>query len=480
MTDLVGMGIKHVSGRMPGSKYGRVESVDDPNRNGRVQVRIFEIHGGREQTPTEGLPWCPVIEREGCGYDFGPANNFPVGSDVEVGFIDGDPTYPIVKGSFHGSAVSEIEMITTDGKPTSEGTWLAAKGQTIPKDVFNGKDDGDNHPTRQVWSKSWKGHTIYVENKDGEEFLKIVDRAGQVIEMSCPVTTTANQNNGEQRGTREAGNGDQVVQESMVDARGYVKVTDVAGQEILLDGRKGYENITLTSRDKKGVRTNRLILSSEQGNDSITLTDTLGNSLEFSAFGENNVKLTSFAGTSWAVDQAGNLTETAKRSRTQTVGGDDNRTVAGDRNETVYGRLVQKVLSSKLVSTGGSLTEFVGAGFSRIVAGAYQTVVANGTVGDGVSSFAWKVLALAGKISLGTLISGLEISETGTVKLDTPLGVVQVDALGNIQITNTAGGSVVISALGITKINNGVLPVCRQQFDLVTGAPMLTNLTVLV
>lgn len=41
---------------------GVVEDRDDPQRMGRVRVRIFGIHPiSREQVPTEALPWAIVI-----------------------------------------------------------------------------------------------------------------------------------------------------------------------------------------------------------------------------------------------------------------------------------------------------------------------------------------------------------------------------------------------------------------------------------
>lgn len=241
---------------------GRVEDVDDPKRMNRIRVRLFPIHGSRQQTPTEALPWAEVSDVGGGGPDYGSAGLlYPVGSTVWVMFEMGHVDYPVVVGGRRGrapardeageSGLNPLEYLTLDGQG-EEQTWLPEPGvNEQPTDVF--EDETTTHPTRTVWQKSYKGHTIVVENKDGEEWLRIIDRAGQVIELSCPVTVEANKNNGEQRGSRTVIDDSGVSQDSLVGGRAYIRIKTLAGQELMLDAKKDEEVIHLLDRIGQAV-----------------------------------------------------------------------------------------------------------------------------------------------------------------------------------------------------------------------------------
>ena len=90
---------------------GTVKSVDDPLELGRLQVRIYGIHGDdNEQIPDADLPWAQVIVPITQGGHNGIGNNLgiQVGARVCGMFLDGQHSQdPIIFGS-----VPKIEEIT--------------------------------------------------------------------------------------------------------------------------------------------------------------------------------------------------------------------------------------------------------------------------------------------------------------------------------------------------------------------------------
>jgi len=81
-----------------GIYVGTVEYNQDPYHWGRVQVRIDEIYGTSEQTPSNLLPWARVIQFGGGFYDGGSHVIPPVGATVAVIFEHGDIALPYVVG----------------------------------------------------------------------------------------------------------------------------------------------------------------------------------------------------------------------------------------------------------------------------------------------------------------------------------------------------------------------------------------------
>lgn len=265
----------------PGIWVGRVEDLKDPKRSNRIRVRIFMIHGDASQTPTEALPWAEVVDFAGGGYDFGSAGLlYPVGSTVWVMFEMCHDNYPVVIGGRRGSIARDAdnpqEMLTLNGKSEiGEARWNPPEANELPLDIFQ-EDPEAKQPTRTIWAKSFKGHTILVENADAKEFLRIIDRAGQVIELSSPVTKTANEDNAQQRGTKNAIDGTQLAQDKFVDSRTTIRIIDAAGQELLLDTKADEEKITLTSRKRGGSTTRSITLSSKNGEERV-IADVEGN-----------------------------------------------------------------------------------------------------------------------------------------------------------------------------------------------------------
>ena len=273
--------------RRTGTWIGVVENKTDPNGNGRVQVRIHQLHGGRDNVPTTALPWAFVEQKGGGVHDTGSAWIPEVGAWVTLDFIQGHQDLPIVRGSINGLPDAFQEVLTVDGKtdPLADvdvsQQWNAPRGSELPVDIYQDNAPGDKTPTRQVFAKSVRGHTIVCEDGDGKEFIKIIDRAGQMIEMSCPTAGITNAQNWEQRGGRDAGRGTQLLQDAMLNGHAHIRLVDLSGQEVVLDSTKGNEKILIKNRDKTGQAQQTIEMSAKRGAEFIAITDSKGNILKF-------------------------------------------------------------------------------------------------------------------------------------------------------------------------------------------------------
>lgn len=128
---------------------GKVISNDSPTNDGRVKVRIFEIHGLDETIPDNSLPWAEVMQ----GIDFiGFYNNKPgIGRNtiIEVGtwvfcVLDhNNPNMPIVIGTV--AAENEINNLS--------------------------------NPKNQVL-ETVSGHLIEIDDNSGNERIHIKHKSG--------------------------------------------------------------------------------------------------------------------------------------------------------------------------------------------------------------------------------------------------------------------------------------------------------------
>lgn len=466
---------------------GRVEATDDPIGIGRLRVRIFHLHGDKRSTPTTALPWALVLSRGGGGYDYGEAGAiYPIGSTVMCSFYMGDDRLPIVEGGIHGVTLRDdqnpVEFLTSDGSSESgvPRSWLPPEGNEIPKDIFEELAPDDRHPTRTVWHKSYKGHTILVEDRDGFEFLKIIDRAGQVIELNSPVTEDANDNNGEQRGNRNASDDTQIPQSSLVNNRGFIRIKDVGGQEILLDGAAGNEKIVIKSTNRQGSTTQTLTLSSAKGREKIELLDKQGNKLVIDPnSAKESITLEDSSGNKLAWNpEDGFLDIIAKVSERHTT---PNYEADISQNSTVQvgGSDSQTVLGNKMLQVMNDMTAAVNGMTSLVFGGAVQATIANtpangvppntalsvelalggATIRSQINAAAMTFATLAGDIDINTLagnayfgtsVGNVEIS-VGTGDLDLTIGagnLTMTTGAGDVTLGTTAGNLSVLTSAG--------------------------------
>jgi len=173
---------------------GTVENNKDPFKRGRVQVRVVEIYGVKgADSPTDLLPWAKTIQVGGGSYDSGSYIPFPIGATVAVVFEQGNVTSPYILGGVPKKPVSDYVY----GKVgDSLGEWNPSTIDTdSPREAVT-----DDDATVTVLYKSPKGATILIEEVDGGEFIKIIDRSGQVLEMFSSVSVAKNDGNAQQRG----------------------------------------------------------------------------------------------------------------------------------------------------------------------------------------------------------------------------------------------------------------------------------------
>jgi len=435
---------KSRQGNRPGIWEGRVESVDDPDRQDRVRVRIFMIHGDARQTPIEALPWADVSEIGGGGYDYGSAGRlYPVGSDVWVMFRHGDDGFPVVMGGRRGAAVARddknaFEYNTVGGKDesTTERPWSPPEGNEIVTDIFADAANEDRHPTRAVWNKSFKGHTILVEDRDEYEFLRIIDRAGQVIEMNCPVTSNANENNAAQRGARSAVDDNQLGQSQLVNGRAFIRLRDVAGQEIVLDGGSANEEIRIVSRNRQGTSIQQMTFSSRKGREKIEIKDKQGNTFLIDPNDPTPIQIYDYAGNRLEFDaengiakliSANKIEESVGSSKVSNVGGNSESEVGGDDKSKVLGNKVLDILNDLSASVAG-LTQ-------AVLTGPLNVTISNTQMSGDVEDYGAKLEVSLGGVDINSLATG-----NGTMHFGTLAGDVNVDTeAGNVTVSTTAG-----------------------------------------
>lgn len=88
--------------RFSGVHYGIVEGNEDPLKLGRLQIRTLFFHNSIT-VPTGDLPWAnyasPSGGIEGTGFYHVP----PIGSQVVVSYVDGNPLFPVWLGTIWGA-----------------------------------------------------------------------------------------------------------------------------------------------------------------------------------------------------------------------------------------------------------------------------------------------------------------------------------------------------------------------------------------
>ncbi len=253
-----------------GAYVGIVAYTKDPEHLGRVQVRVHEIHGVKEDIPDDHLPWAYLTSLGGGFPDGGSHIPPPIGATVLVVFEHGDPNRPWVLGGVPKRTTSKWRYGTTGA---SAGIWQPKADDTtdVPREVRSVAEEAVN-----VVLKTPKGATVLIDERDGLEALKIIDRSGQVVELDSPVTSAANAGNGERRGTRVAPSG--VPDSSMGPSGAKIKVTDLAGQTITMTAKAGSESITLV--DKKGQI---ILMEAGAGQQRIRLQSSSGNYIEINS-----------------------------------------------------------------------------------------------------------------------------------------------------------------------------------------------------
>lgn len=154
--------------------FGRIEDRNDPEQNGRVRVRIFNIHGDKASMPTDTLHWSagimPITSPSQNGIGRSPTG-LQEGSIVWGFFLDGMMAQqPIIVGVWPGS----------DGVPQN------AKGADIAKKTPVGPEPSSpfaaQYPYNQVWQTE-SGHIFETDDTPNAERIHQYHRSGTYSEV---------------------------------------------------------------------------------------------------------------------------------------------------------------------------------------------------------------------------------------------------------------------------------------------------------
>ena len=162
--------------------FGVVEDRKDPQKLGRVKVRIYNYHGDKVQTPTDDLHWAflilnannPSFSKVGLS-----PNGLMEGSTVFGFFADGlNGQMPLVLGSLPGIPNKEVSK--------HDVTPLAREINTINK-ITTGPEPpsayGGVYPFNKVY-QSESGHVIEIDDTPNKERIHLFHKTGTYIEIN--------------------------------------------------------------------------------------------------------------------------------------------------------------------------------------------------------------------------------------------------------------------------------------------------------
>ena len=201
--------------------FGIVENVNDPEQNGRVQVRVFPFY---RDIKTDDLPWA-LVERS---VDLGPTykggldkSNLINGTQVTVEFLDQHMQQPLVRGilpratdilkdevynpakkvyKFLGGAVLEIEEGSKDTvfkfyDNLSNTIWIDNEGISISTVKDGAKihlSSGDNLQidVEKDSTVTIKGNSTI--NVEGDSNVSVKGTSNVNVEGDCNIKSSGN------------------------------------------------------------------------------------------------------------------------------------------------------------------------------------------------------------------------------------------------------------------------------------------------
>lgn len=152
--------VRKVERRFYGKYRGFVENNEDPEKLGRLLVKVPSVLG--DKVAVWAFPCVPYGGMANQGFFFIPEKK----AGVWIEFEEGDPEFPIWVGTFWS-------------KP-------GGKSESPKPNKPDGSEEGDiqKPPTCKIF-KTEKGHTIQMEDKTGEEMVTIVEAENKnVITMN--------------------------------------------------------------------------------------------------------------------------------------------------------------------------------------------------------------------------------------------------------------------------------------------------------
>lgn len=155
---------------------GIVEDREDPEKLGRVRVRIYNVHSeSKSLIPTEALPWAsPILPVTSAGLNqvgISPTG-IQIGSTVFGFFLDGnEATMPVIFGVLAG--IGDIPKLAQE-----QNTISKEPIGPEPPSAFNSK-----YPYNKV-TRTERGHVIEVDDTPNFERLHAFHRSGTYVEIN--------------------------------------------------------------------------------------------------------------------------------------------------------------------------------------------------------------------------------------------------------------------------------------------------------
>lgn len=170
---------------------GFVENVVDPEKRGRVQVRVPHVHGN---VPTSHLPWAERVFSDGGGFGAGTFNplrgmseaRVQDGDGVWVMFEGGDHHLPVVIGTWYanpdGSTEVPVEATAAEGmrrryvQKTRHGhrVELSDERNQFEIKISTAYDESDEDPS---------AHVILLRESDGGRGIHMQTAGGSILSL---------------------------------------------------------------------------------------------------------------------------------------------------------------------------------------------------------------------------------------------------------------------------------------------------------
>ena len=176
--------IKHIE-----TYFGIIENVDDPDKLGRYQVRIYYLHTTNKSfIPTESLFWSMVLlsptssSTKGVGIS---PTGLEVGSNVIGFFLDGENKQEFfIIGTYPSMTDNENDVNIIARGEGNEHSTIQAKKDLISKGVNHKVIDHNKivYPNSQV-IESRSGHVLIYDDSDGVEKIEIIHKTGTSVGM---------------------------------------------------------------------------------------------------------------------------------------------------------------------------------------------------------------------------------------------------------------------------------------------------------
>lgn len=160
----------------------RVEDVKDPEKNGRVRIRVISLHSeNKGQLPKDNLPWARVLMPV-TSPSLNGVGTSPTGIDVDstvVGFfLDGNEcNYPVVMGTLYGTDRPD-ETVGIEKTSRNDRKLPGEPGPAVentPLDVI--------YPNNKV-IKTKSGHIMEVDDTPNFERINLYHKSGTYIEIN--------------------------------------------------------------------------------------------------------------------------------------------------------------------------------------------------------------------------------------------------------------------------------------------------------